>query len=141
MLARFAPFVLFVSFGLSSCVTNETILRSGKETPPAANVEHPTSSLDDEIAAMRTANFRFIWVIRRKDGGAIDAADKAIIRGATEGVNRRVLADDDRALVIGTNAVPSKENVAILFGNFAVQDLSPEPMPNLNANSNSKKKK
>jgi len=113
----------------TSCGANEQILKSGKESPPPANVESPKSTLDQEIEAMRTADFRYIWVLRRKDGGVIDAADKAMIRANTEGVNRRVLTDDDKALIIGTNPLPFKENIDALFSYFAVQDLSPEPMP------------
>jgi len=79
---------------------------------------------------MRTADFRYIWMIRRKDGGVLDAGDKAVIRQNTVDMNRRVLTDDDRAVLIGSNAVPFKENFDILASAYAVQDLSTEPVPN-----------
>lgn len=78
---------------------------------------------------MRTADFRYIWVIRRKDGAVLDAADKAVIRQNTVDMNRRVLTDDDKAVLIGSNAVPFRENFDLLARAYAVQDLSPEPMP------------
>jgi len=78
---------------------------------------------------MRTADFRYIWIIRRKDGGVMDSADKAIIRPNTIDMNRRVVTDDGKAVIIGSNAVPFKENFDALASAFAIQDVSPEAVP------------
>jgi hypothetical protein len=59
----------------------------------------------------------------------LDTADKAVIRQNTVDMNRRVLADDDKAVLIGSNTVPFKENFEILASAYAIQDLSPEPVP------------
>ena len=49
---------------------------------------------------MRTANFDFIFVIRRKDGGKLDAEDKKFIRNNSPAVADRIyLSDDDKALI------------------------------------------
>lgn len=114
---------------LTAGCANEDIRKSGKPSPTAANAESPKSTVDDEVAAMRTANFRFIWVIRRKDGGVLNAADKAIIRPNTVDMNRRVVTDDGMAVIIGSNAAPFKENFDALASAFAIQDLSQKPMP------------
>ena len=121
--------VSFSLLALCSCGANEQILRSGKDSPSPANVGSPKSTLDQEIEAMRTADFRYIWVLRRKDGAVLDAADKTAIRGNTVDMNRRVLADEDRALIIGSNVVPFKENFEVLAARFDVQDFSTEPVP------------
>lgn len=117
------------SIFLLACGANQEILNSGKASPSPANVTSAKSTLDDEINNMRTADFRFIWVLRRKDGGVLDPNDKAIIRANTVEINRRVLANDDKALVLGSNTAPFRENFDALNKAFAIQDLSPEPVP------------
>lgn len=125
----------------SACGADERILKSGKETPEPSNIESPKTSLEQEVAAMRNADFRFIWILRRKDGGALDAADKNVVRQNTVDLNRRILADGDRAVVIGTNALPPQKNIDALFAYFSVEDMSQFPMPPPGGNSNSKTKK
>jgi hypothetical protein len=113
----------------AGCSANEQILKSGKQSPTPANVESPQSTVDQEIESMRTADFRYIWVIRRKDGSVMDSADKAIIRPNTVEMNRRVVTDDGKAVIIGSNAAPFKENFDALASAFAIQDVSPEAVP------------
>jgi hypothetical protein len=126
---------------LTACGADERILNSRREEPTPANVESPKSTLDQEIAAMRDADFRFIWILRRKDGGIFDAADKNVVRVNTKDMNRRVVADEGRAVVIGSNGLPPKQNIDTLFAYFTVEDLSPVPMPQPVINTNSKAKK
>ena len=52
---------------------------------------------------MRTAGFTFIYALRRKDGGIMNAEDVGVIKLQTVDTNRRVKTDDDRAVLIGTN--------------------------------------
>jgi hypothetical protein len=129
-------FAVGAVFMLSACGANETILKSGKETPlPVSNATVARSTIESEIDALRTADFRFIWILRRKDGGVIDAADRAVIKANTVDMNRRVSADDGKAFLIGTNALPPKKNLDALYAHFAVEDLSPAPSANAQANS------
>lgn len=125
----FVVSVLWVQFVVASCGANDEMLKSGRESPNPASVESPKSTIDDEINNMRTADFRFIWVIRRKDGGVFDQNDKAVLRANTVEMNRRVLADDQKAIIIGSNSAPFRENFDALTKMFAVLDVSPEPMP------------
>ena len=115
--------------GMAGCSANEQILKSGKESPTPAVVQNAKSDFDEQIESLRTADFRYIWVIRRKDGGVLDPADKAVIRQNTVDMNRRVLTDNDKAVLIGSNAVPFKENFDVLASAYAIQDLSPQPVP------------
>lgn len=129
-------FLIFLTVSiLSACGSNESVLKSGKETP-SSNIQSPKSSIEQELEAMRTADFRFVYVIRRKDGGVIDAEDKGVIRVNTQDSNRRVSADDDKAFIIGTNNVIPSNNMMALYQRFAIEDHSPQPPPNTNANSN-----
>jgi len=53
---------------------------------------------------MRTADFKFILVFRRKDGQVMEAADKELIsRNTGFQANRRRLSDDGKAVIIGGN--------------------------------------
>ena len=130
---------------LSACGANENILKSGKESPQA-NVENKTP-FAQELEAMRTADFSFIYVLRRKDGGKIDAEDRGVIKVQTSLANRRVAADDDKAFIIGSNTQLPPQNMMVLYDRFAVENYSPPPPPNSNTNvngstnSNSKTKK
>jgi hypothetical protein len=126
---RFVVLGLYVPMVLAACSANEQILKSGKDSPTPINVQSQKSDLEEQLESLRTADFRFIFVIRRKDGHVLDTADKAVIRQNTVDMNRRVLADDDKAVLIGSNTVPFKESFEILASAYAIQDLSPEPVP------------
>jgi hypothetical protein len=77
---------------------------------------------------MRTADFNFILVLRRKDGGKMQPDDKAFVRTNMSGANRRSLADDEKAIVIGSNARVPQDLLTKLNERFDVQDFSkPEP--------------
>src|SRR5574339_78041 len=98
-----------LSFFAAACGANEGVLRSGRETPVQRNSESQPvkSSIERDIDEMRTAGFTYIYVLRRKDGQKLDAEDRGVIRQQTTDTNRRVMSDEGRAVVIGTNyAVP-----------------------------------
>ena len=85
---------------------------------------------------MRTADFSFVYVLRRKDGGKIDAEDRSVIRGQTAEANRRMSSDDDKAFIIGSNNQIPPTNMMALYKRFAVEDYSPAPVANTNTNAN-----
>ena len=122
---------VFLTF---SCGANESILRSGRDASPQANVESKTP-FAKELEAMRTADFQFVYVLRRKDGGKIDAEDRGIIKLQTSTANRRVAADDDKAFIIGTNVPIPPQNMAAIYNRFAVENYAPPPA-NGEANAN-----
>ncbi len=113
----------------AGCGANESVLKSGRETPAQANVEPAKTTIERDIDEMHTAGFTFIYVLRRKDGLKFDAEDRGIVRLQTADANRRVTSDDDRAVVIGSNyAIPPK-NMFVLFDRFAVENYSPPLLP------------
>ena len=135
-------FLLVVSFA-SGCGANEGILKSGKETPAPTNAGSEKTPFAQDLEAMRTAGFSFIYVLRRKDGGRIDAEDRGVIKLNTDGIPRRVAADDDRAFLLGSNFPVPPKNLMALYARFAVENYSEVPAPatntNTNANANAKK--
>jgi len=126
---RWVICVLFVaaSLGLSACGPNETILKSNSPTPTPASNATPYSSndtVDKEVESMRNANFNYIFVLRRKDGGKLDADDKAFVRGVTGGFNRRTLSDDEKAVIVGSNPKVPADTLEMIKSRFQVEDFS-----------------
>lgn len=119
---------------LTGCGPDERILRSGNTEPSASNIERRAPNIADDIEAMRTADFEFIYVLRRKDGGVIDAEDKGVIRVNTTDANRRVSAEDGKAFLIGSNTKLPAKNMMALYERFAVENYSkPGPAENVNS--------
>jgi hypothetical protein len=113
-----------------ACGPNETILKSNPKSSPEtngpqeSNVGSRRDTAEDEIENMRTADFDFIFVLRRKDGGRLDSDDKAFIRANTANVNRRSLPGDGMAAVIGSNFRLPQAAIEALKSRFDVQDFS-----------------
>lgn len=138
-LRRWAAFTaVSLAAAALGCGANDQILRSGKETPQPANIAPSVSSLEKDVEEMRTADFAFIFVIRRKDGGAFDAADKGVIRAQTDQVNRRVSSEGGKVVVLGSNYQISPEKMAVLYDRFAVENYSRPDAVNTADNANIK---
>jgi hypothetical protein len=110
----------------SACGPNESILNSNKETPvpSESKVETAVSTFEQDLQTMRTADFDFIYVFRRKDGGKFDAEDRTILRVNTSESNRRKITDDDRAIIVGSNYRIPGQNLSALIERFALEDHS-----------------
>ena len=124
---------------LAGCGSNESILRSGKETPAPANavaVPQP-APMEKELTAMRNADFDQVYLLRRTDGQKIDASDREFAKGLTQDANRRVVTEDDMYIVIGMNSQLPQETLTKLSRRFAFGTL-PKTTPN-NGNSNTGK--
>ena len=120
---------------LTACGANENILKSGKETPSTNSAQSPPE-IEQDLTAVKNADFRWIYILRRRDGGVINAEDKKVIKANTIEANRRVSSDGDKAFIIGTNTQIPTEKLAALFQYFAVEDQSPPPPPEANTNTN-----
>jgi hypothetical protein len=122
-----------------SCSPNQRIVESnaeltdGKSNGAAAPVR---SSLEKDVEAMRTADFVFIYVIKRMDGGPLDAEDKKFAGAVIPGeMNRRTLADEGKAILIGSNFRMPDDSRKLIEERFAFEDLSLQQTPaNSNAN-------
>ena len=124
-----------------SCAPNQRIVesngqRANTETNRTAATPAP-SSLEKDIESMRTADFIFIYVIKRKDGAALDAEDKKFAGAVIPGeMNRRTFADEGRAILIGSNFRMPDESRKLIEERFLFEDLSRElPAADSNANA------
>jgi hypothetical protein len=136
---KFQIVILAVAIFVFGCSANESVLKSGNENSPRTNAAPTQTTFADELDGFRTADFRFILVLRRKDGGEITAEDRSVIKLNTDGANRRVSADNGKAFIIGTNNAMPPKNIAAIYARFAVEDYSPAPDTNTNANANARK--
>lgn len=132
--------LVLLSLLLAGCSANPTIMSSGKEPTPS-NAVRPIDVFESDLESMRTANFDFIFVIRRKDGEKLDAEDKKFIRNHSPAVaNRIILSDDDKALIAGSNFPFPPDKLKPLQDRFDFQDFSKPvnaaPPKNENANMN-----
>ena len=130
---------------LTSCQPNQAILDSQNksQTPNAAtNSNAPTlSSFEYDIQSMKNANFDFIYVFRRNDGGKITVEDGKFAKANSPfETNRFVISDEERAIIAGSNTKVAAVNLEALKSGFAVTDLSkPEAESNTNTNINANK--
>ena len=115
------------------CGPNQRIIDSGRENPPLdranANVAPAKSSFDSDIESMRTADFYNIYVFRRKDSAPLHGEDKAFLAANLPGeVNRRILSDEGKALIAGSNFKLPDDTWLKLKERFAFEDFStPSP--------------
>src|SRR4051812_47630712 len=115
---------------ITGCGPNPDVLRSNSPTPTPVSIGQPANStpaadtVEKEVAAMQTADFNYIFVLRRRDGGVIDQDDKSFLRQTTSNVNRRSLSDDGKAIIIGSNAKFPPELLDAIKQRFALEDHS-----------------
>ena len=138
--------VLFVCILGLSCGPNQRILNSSAETPTStSNVnvsdgQTSASSFEQDLNAMRTADFNYIYAFRRKDGAALNADDKKFLSGVTPPeINRRRLSDEDRAIILGSNYRLSPEMLKVLTARFAFENYSKPESEIMASNTNSNK--
>ena len=111
------------------CGANEGVLRSGREPPSPPAADAPTkTTFERDLAEIKEAKFTWLYVVRRRDGGILNSEDKAFVRQHTTDANRRVLSDDGKAVIIGSNYSVTAIGAEALKERFEVTDLS-EPPP------------
>jgi hypothetical protein len=91
---------------------------------PAPTQPSSNDPLEKEIEAMQTADFNFIYVLKRRDGGVLDTDDKSVVRKVTANVNRRTLSDDEKAVIIGSNTQLPANLIDTIKERFAFEDHS-----------------
>ena len=107
------------------CTPNQRIIESARTPVPAASSTPAVVTVENDIQAMKNADFRFILVFRRKDGGPIDADDKALLNANTPpDANRRTLSDAGKAVIIGSNFPFLPGTIANLTERLKMEDHS-----------------
>ncbi len=135
--------VFLLAVIVCSCAPNQRIVESNAQlTEGEANRAAATpvrSSIERDIEAMRTADFVFIYLIKRKDGGPLDAEDKRFASAVIPGeMNRRTVADEGRAILIGSNFRMPDDSRKLIEERFVFEDLSRDPNP-VNSNAQASK--
>lgn len=118
--------IALAAFG---CEPNQRIIESGRKnaSPDRANsnIAPAARSFESDIESMRTADFYNIYVFRRKDAAPLDVDDKAFLAANLPGeVNRRMLSDEGRALIAGSNFRLPDETWTRLKQRFSFEDFS-----------------
>jgi hypothetical protein len=137
--------LVFAAAACIGCTPNQRIVDSSVPATPESqatnSVEPATSTVEADVAAMRTADFNFVFVFKRKDGNVLDAEDRAFMNTNTPyEINRKKISDGGRALVIGSNFRYPPENFKALRDRFAFEDFSKPEGEILPANSNAGQK-
>ena len=124
--AMFSRCFLIILFSFSA-VNLSCNYRSFETNKPEANqtVENEIPPFERDLQTMRTANFDFIYVFRRKDGGAFDAEDRKYLRTyAPRETNRFISTDDSKAFIAGSSYKFTPENLETLGKRFNIEDYS-----------------
>jgi len=105
-----------------ACV-NQSLLKN--KNVPAVVGENKVSDFERDLQSMKTADFDFIFVFRRRDSGVFDSEDKKYLRANTPtGTNRFVSTDEARAFIAGSRYPFLPENLEALRSRFLVEDYS-----------------
>lgn len=128
--------LVFLLVFVYGCGANDNVLRSGRETAENGRRESEKQTFSSELGEFKTADFKFVYILRRRDAGAMDAEDRSVIKMNTMDANRRVSADDGRAFIIGSNFEIPPDDLKAIYDRFAVEDHSPPPALPANTNAN-----
>ena len=129
----FALSIAFLNFG---CESPSLKANSTAQKPTAA--ENNASSLQQDLQTMRDANFEYIFVFRRKDGGVLDSEDKRYLKAnSPAATNRFILTDENKAVMAGSSYKFEPENLEKLQERFAVENFSKPDVQSAPANLSS----
>ncbi len=98
--------------------------RSGSPSQQGA-AQNRLPAFEKDLAAVQRNNFQKVYVISRPDGGALNADDKAFLKtNMPIETTMRILTDEDRRLIVGTNFDFKPEHVDALLKRFKVEDYT-----------------
>ena len=96
-----------------------------KANKPAPTAEKETTPFERDLETMRTANFDYIYVFRRKDGNVFDGEDKKYLRAnAPAETNRFVSTDDGKAFIAGSSFKFTAQHLENLAKRFNIENFS-----------------
>ena len=119
---RFLIYTLFAVILFCSACNSRSVENINTAAPSVP--ENKQASFENDLQTMKTANLQYVFVCRRKDGGAFDGEDKKYLRANLPVTNRVILADEDKAVIVGSNYKFPPENLDALRTRFNVEDYS-----------------
>ncbi|HYP00341.1 MAG TPA: hypothetical protein VER76_09150 [Pyrinomonadaceae bacterium] len=97
----------------------------GDRTPSGAATQNKPSAFERDLASVQRNNFQKVYVITRPDGGQLNADDKAYLKtNMPIETTMRILTDEDRRLIVGTNFDFKPEHLDALNKRFRVEDYT-----------------
>lgn len=97
--------------------------RSGSRGNGAA--QNKPTAFERDLASVRRNNYRQLYVISRPDGAAFNTDDKAYLTtNMPIETTMRILTDEDRRLIVGTNFDLKPEHLAAINARFKLEDYT-----------------
>lgn len=130
--SRHSFWLLFVFAVTVSAMTAVSCAPEGRSSSLKEQTATPdVSEFQRELRKLKTADFEYIFVFRRKDGGRMTGGDKSFIKERSHvSTNRFTLSNDERTVFAGSNFKFREEDLAALKQRFLVDDFSkPEAGP------------
>lgn len=126
--------LIFVALSIS-CAAPE------REKPAAIPPAPKLTEAEREIRSMKTADFDYIYVFKRKDGGKMTSEDKRFIKEKSHfATNRFTLSKDESTVFAGSNFAFDKKNLEDLKKRFDFEDHS-KPADQIKREEEAKQKK
>lgn len=120
--------ILFSVF-IFGCQPVETDNTNASKTPDITpSPKQNLTEFESELKSMRIADFDYVFVLKRKDGGVFNSEDKAFVRANKHfAANRFSFIEDEKTLFVGSNYEFSPENIEALKERFDFQNFSKSP--------------
>ncbi len=114
-----------IFFSLMNFACDNRSFEKANVSESSAAPEQTLSNFASDLQTMKTANFEYIFVFRRKDGGAFDGEDKKYLRAnAPAETNRFVSTDNGKAFIAGSKFKFPLQNLETLRTRFNIEDYS-----------------
>ncbi len=131
-------FALAVSIVFLNLGCESPSLKANQAAANQAAVEKKPSDYEQDLQTMQNANFEYVFVFRRKDGGVLDGEDKKYLKAnSPAATNRFILTDENKAAIAGSSYKFEPENLEKLQQRFAIDNLSKAESQEMPKNSNS----
>lgn len=142
-LRRFAASFLILAVSVFGFACGRITFSPENTNSTPVETTEKLSEIEREVRDMQTADFKFIYVIKRKDGGEFDKADRDFLReNRTPEINRFSATEDKKAFVVGSNYLFRPDHWQNLQKRFVIEDFSKpleEVTVEMNANKNTNK--
>lgn len=121
--------VVLMALFLAACNGSSSTSNTGpvSQAPAASPTASPSplTELEEALRYVRNGGYTYIWVVSRKDGKPLDAADGAFLRqNAPQVVDWVRVNDELKKFVGGTNFNLEEGNLEALKKRFVAEDYS-----------------
>ncbi|MDQ1592578.1 MAG: hypothetical protein QOG71_3205 [Pyrinomonadaceae bacterium] len=96
-----------------------------RSSAPQGATQNKLPAFERDLASVKRNNFQKVYVIARPDGATLNADDKAYLKtNMPIETTMRILTDEDRRLIVGTNFDLKPEHLDALNKRFRVEDYT-----------------